>query len=235
VIPILPVSKLSFRLYHHPLDPPSRRVRLALAEKGAVCDFAIEKPWEPSADFLALNPAGEVPVLVVEQDDERHILANASAICEYLDETQAAPTMVGKDSFLRAEVRRLVAWFDTKFHHEVTTHLVSEKALKRLQGLGEPDSLMIRTACYNIRGHLDYIGWLTERRNWLAGDMITFADLAAAAHLSIIDYLGDVPWNDHMLAKEWYARIKSRPSFRGLLGDHIAGFPPPRHYADLDF
>jgi len=184
---------------------------------------------------MALNPSGEVPVLTIEHDKERHVLADAQAICEYLDETQAAPTLLGKDPLARAEVRRLIGWFDRKFAYEVTFPLIGEKALKRLSGGGEPDSQIIRTGCHNIHGHLDYIAWLTERRNWLAGDSITFADLAAGAQLSAIDYLGDVPWDEHILAKEWYARLKSRPSFRGLLGDHVAGFPPPRHYADLDF
>jgi len=229
------VSSLTYHLYHHPLDAPSRRVRLALAEKSVPCEFTIEKPWDPQPEFLALNPALEVPLLVAEQGGEKQVFADAGAICEYLDETQAAPTMLGKDPVARAEVRRLIGWFDRKFAREVSDLLVGEKALKRLKGEGEPDSLLIRAACHNIHGHLDYIAWLTERRNWLAGDGITFADLAAGAHLSVIDYLGDVPWEQHLLAKEWYARLKSRPAFRTLLGDHIAGFPPPRHYADLDF
>lgn len=229
------MSNIHYRLYHHPLDPRSRRVRLLLAEKGIACEFVVEKPWEPSPAFLELNPAGEVPVLVQEQDKETHVLSDGQAICEYIDETTAAETLLGKDPYARAEVRRLVGWFDRKFQNEVTSFLLAEKVLKRLQGSGEPDSLRIRTGCHNIRGHLDYIGWLTERRNWLAGDHITLADLAAGAQLSTIDYLGDVPWGFFPLAKEWYARLKSRPSFRGLLGDHIAGFMPTRHYADLDF
>ena len=224
-----------YRLYHHPLNPSSRCVRLALAEKNVACEYIIEKPWDPSADLLALNPAGDVPVLSIQEGDATRNLADGRAICEYLDETQAAASLLGKDPFMRAEVRRLIAWFDRKFHSEVTEPLVGEKALKRLTGAGEPDSAFIRIGCHNIHGHLQYIAWLTERRNWLAGDVISFADLAAGAQLSLIDYLGDVPWDQHQLAKEWYARLKSRPSFRGLLGDHIAGFPPPRHYADLDF
>lgn len=228
-------ASITYRLYHHPLNAGSRRVRLALAEKSVACDFAVEKPWDPSADFQALNPSCEVPVLTLEQSGERQILADAQAICEYLDETTAAETLLGKDPVHRAEVRRLIGWFDRKFQTEVTDLLVGEKALKRLTGAGEPDSATIRAGCHNIHGHLDYIAWLTERRNWLAGDVISFADLAAGAQLSLIDYLGDVPWDAHVLAKEWYARLKSRPSFRTLLGDHIAGFPPPRHYADLDF
>lgn len=229
------MSAATYRLYHYPLDPLSRRVRLALAEKSVTFDPVIEKPWDPSAEFLALNPAGETPVLTVEEGKERHVLSDAQAICEYLDETQDAPTLLGKAPLARAEVRRLIGWFDGKFQREVTLPLAGEKALKRLQGAGEPDSLLIRTGCHNIRGHLEYIAWLTERRNWLAGDTITFADLAAGAQLSVIDYLGDVPWDAYTLAKEWYARLKSRPAFRGLLGDHIAGFPPSKHYANLDF
>ena len=229
------MSNLSYRLYHYPLEPTSRRVRLTLAEKGIACYFVVEKPWAPSVDLRALSPAGDVPVMVVMQDREERIIADAAAICEFLDETSAAATLLGKDPYVRAEVRRLVNWFEYKMYHEATKLLIGEKVMTRLQGAGQPDSLMIRTGCHNIRGHLDYIGWLTERRNWLSGDQITFADLAAGAQLSLIDYLGDVPWNEFPLAKEWYARLKSRPSFRGLLGDHIAGFMPPSHYADLDF
>ena len=225
----------SYTLYHHPFDPPSRRVRLALAEKGVVCDFVIEKPWDPSQELLALNPSGELPVLTVTEGKEKHVIADAQAISEFLDETHAAESLLGKDLYRRTEVRRLTAWFDRKFFYEVAEPLIAEKAIKRLCGLGEPDSAKIRAACLNIRGHLDYIAWLTERRNWLAGDVISFADLAAGAQLSVVDYFGDVPWDAHILAKEWYARLKSRPSFRGLLGDRVAGFLPPKHYADLDF
>ena len=232
------MSSPTLRLYHHPFDAPSRRVRLALAEKALAFDPVIEKPWDPSNDLLTLNPSGEVPVLLViegKEEHERHALADAVAICEYIDDTTAGESLLGKDPFTRAEVRRLVGWFDRKFQREVTDLIIGEKAMKRLTGAGQPDSLFIRTGCANLRGHLDYIGWLTERRNWLAGDSISFADLAAAAQLSAIDYMGDVPWDQHILAKEWYARIKSRPAFRALLGDHITGFLPSKHYANLDF
>lgn len=210
-------------------------MRLTLAEKGVVCDIVTEKPWEPRTEYLALNAAGEVPTLVITGDEKTVILSDATAICEYLEETQTGVSLLGTDPEQRAEVRRLVRWFEFKTWREVTDYLVGEKALKRLQGGGEPDSSRIRTGYYNIHGHLDYIGWLTQRRNWLAGDDITLADFAAAAQFSVIDYMGDVPWQKHPEAKDWYARIKSRPCFRALLGDHIAGLLPARHYADLDF
>jgi glutathione S-transferase len=224
-----------FRLHHHPLDPPSRRVRLTLAEKGVTFDTVQERPWDPRPEFLMVSPAGGVPVLAIETEEEPLTLGGANAICEYLEETEGAPNLLGKTAERRAEVRRLVDWFEGRMYAEVTSHLLEEKAFKRLAGAGEPDSARIRVGYHNIHGHLAYIGWLIERRNWLAGDDMTFADLAAAAQLSTIDYLGDVPWAKHPIAKDWYARLKSRPSFRPILGDHLAGLLPPRHYADLDF
>ncbi len=218
-------------LHHLWLSPFCRKVRLVLAEKGL--DFALkaENVWERRPAFLAMNPAGDVPVLV----DDGAVIADSSAICEYLEETCPLPPLLPGDAAGRAEVRRLVAWFDLKFNREVTENLLGEKMMKRFLRLGEPDSRAIRAGHANIRTHLDYVGWLAERRNWLAGDQISFADLAAGAHLSAIDYAGDVPWDQHEVAKNWYARLKSRPSFRPILADLIPGEPPPKHYADLDF
>jgi glutathione S-transferase len=218
-------------LYHLPLSPFSRKVRLTLAEKKLECELRIERVWERRENFLALNPAGDVPVLV----DGETILVDSVAICEFLEETQPEPRLHGRDALERAEVRRLVAWFDRKFNFEVTDNLVGEKVVKRLQRIGGPDTLAIRAGIMNIGYHLQYIGFLVERRNWLAGDQLTFADLTAAAHLSCVDYLGDVPWAKHEEAKNWYARIKSRPSFRPLLADQIPGLLPAAVYANLDF
>jgi glutathione S-transferase len=226
-----------YYLHHHPLDPASRRVRLVMAEKEIPFVLVLERPWEPRGEYLALNPAGEVPTLVIESErgEAPIILSEASAICEYLDEVYSTPPLLSDRAEDRAEERRLTAWFERKMYAEVTAHLIEEKALKRMRGGGEPDSARIHAAYHNIHGHLEYIGWLTEQRNWLAGDQLTFADLAAAAQLSVLDYMGDVPWEKHQTAKDWYARLKSRPSFRPLLGDHIAGLMPSKSYADLDF
>lgn len=203
-----------------------------LGEKDVAFNLVFEKYWERPEAFLALNPAGQVPVLV---DDDGTVLADSNAICEYLDESYPDRPLIGFDARARAETRRLVAWFDGKFFDEVTRNVVDEKVLKRFMRMGHPDSGAIRAGQQNLGYHLDYIGWLIERRNWLAGDDFGLADVAAAAQLSCVDYLGDVPWTDHEPAKDWYARVKSRPSFRTLLADHIPGLVPPKHYADLDF
>ena len=219
-------------VYHLWLSPFCRTVRIVLAEKNLEFEMQVEKLWERQEDFLALNPAGDLPVLV---EPDGKILSDSGAIVEYLDEANPEPPLIGRSPAIRAEVRRLAAWFDKKFDAEVTQNLVDEKIMKRFLGLGEPNSQAIRAGSTNIHVHLDYISYLTEERRWLAGNDFSLADITAAAHLSCIDYLGDVPWNNHEPAKEWYARIKSRPSFQPLLGDHIPGCPPPRHYADLDF
>jgi glutathione S-transferase len=93
----------------------------------------------------------------------------------------------------------------------------------------------VRAALGRLRGHLDYLGSLAEHRWWLAGDAMSLADLAAAAHVSAVDFTGDIPWTEYPAAKAWYQRIKSRPSFRPLLADMVRGMVPPAHYADLDF
>jgi glutathione S-transferase len=221
------------RILHHTwLSPLCRKVRLVLAEKNLPFEMKVEKTWERNESFLILNPAGEVPVL---EESDAQVLADGNAICEYLEETHPEPPLLGSGPFERAEVRRLVGWFDGKFNREVTENLAGEKVMKRFLGLGQPDSGAIRAGLANIHYHLDYIAYLAERRNWLASDRLSLADLAAAAHLSVIDYLGDVPWDDHEPAKAWYVRIKSRPSFRPLLADMIPGLLPPKHYRDLDF
>lgn len=219
-------------LYHVWLHPFSRKVRLALAEKKLEFELQVERIWERRTAFLAMNPAGDVPVLV---ENDGTILSNSQVICEYLEEVYPDVNLLGRDPLQRAETRRLVGWFDVKFSREVTDNLVGEKLMKRFLKLGEPHGPSIRAGHANIHYHLDYIGFLCEKRKWLAGENFTLADIAAAAHLSAIDYIGDVPWEEHHHARDWYARVKSRPSFKPLLEDRIPGFTPSEHYENVDF
>jgi glutathione S-transferase len=227
-------------LFHHPFCPHSRFVRLALGEFGLAPRLVEERVWERREEFLALNPEGTTPVLV---EEGRPAVPGAAIIAEYLDET-IGPSIGDRrllpgDAGARVEVRRLASWFHEKFFDEVSTILVTERIYKQTmrteQGGGSPDTSAIRAARQNIRYHLAYIGWLARQRTWLAGERLSYADLAAAAHLSVADYLGDVPWNEDEAAKTWYARVKSRPAFRPLLAETVPGIPPAASYADLDF
>jgi glutathione S-transferase len=227
-------------LYHQSLCPHSRFVRITLGEYGLSPRLVDERPWERRHEFLALNPAGTTPVLV---EEGRPPLTHAGIIAEHLDETRGTELgdhrLLPRDPNARIEVRRLSIWFNDKFFTEVSGPLVMERVFKRhmtvSQGGGPPDIEAIRAALANIRYHLAYIGWLVRTRDWLAGTRLSYADLAAAAHLSCVDYLGDVPWNEDESAKNWYARVKSRPSFRPLLMELHAGIAPSKTYADLDF
>ncbi len=233
-------TRIMLTLFHQALCPHSRFVRIALGEYGVNPRLVEERPWERRHEFLALNPAGTTPVLV---EEGRPPIPHAGIIAEYLDETRGSELgehrLLPADITARIEVRRLTSWFNDKFHAEVSGPLVTERVFKRHmtvdQGGGSPDIESIRAALANIRYHLAYIGWLVRTRDWLAGERLSYADLAAAAHLSSVDYLGDVPWNEDDSAKHWYARVKSRPSFRPLLMEMHAGIAPSKTYADLDF
>ncbi|MFC6489574.1 glutathione S-transferase family protein [Nitratireductor sp. GCM10026969] len=226
-------------LFHHPLYASCRFVRLAFGEYGEEIALIEERPWAKRKEFLALNPAGTIPVLLAESD---HVIVGATVIGEYLDETRGAfqrdRRLMAENSIARAEIRRLVDWYLVKMDSDVTRHLVRERVLKPLMG-GEtgsaPDSAAIRAARGNVRQHLKYTNWLAATRDWLAGPRLSYADTAAAAALSILDYMGEIDWREFEAAREWYSRMKSRPSFRSLLADRVRGLSPASHYADLDF
>jgi glutathione S-transferase len=228
-------------LFHHPLSVQSRFIRLVLAECDVTPELIEERIWERRKEFLILNPAGTVPVLI---EHEGPPIIGVWAAAEYLDETRGFAMnerrLVSTNAEQRAEMRRLCEWFLFKFDEEVTGYLVEEKVIKRERARlggngGAPDSSLLRAARTNIRTHLLYIEHLIAAKNWLASERMSYADLAAAAALSVADYLGEVPWQDAAEAKDWYMRMKSRPAFRPLRAEQVRGFNPPQHYAELDF
>jgi glutathione S-transferase len=219
-------------LYHLPLSPYARKVRLVLAEKRLPFELRVEKVWERRPEYLDLNPACTVPTLV---EDNGMVIPDSGVICEYLEEAYPDTGLLGRTMVERIETRRLVAWFDVKFFNEVTHNLLWEKTMKQAQRLGAPDAGALRAGYANLKQHLAHLGYLAERRRFLAGGQLSLADFAAAAQLSALDFIGDVDWAAAPAAKEWYARIKSRPCFRAILADRVNGMTPPPHYADLDF
>lgn len=218
-------------LIHHPVSPFSRKVRIAMAEKRMLFVLKEEEPWRLSQDVYKLNPAGELPIYIYDGN----IISGNYAISEFLEESSKDYKLLPSDVKARAEVRRLVEWFDSKFYKEVFRNIVYEKVHKRFGSGLAPDSRILKVGLNNLNFHLEYIDWLAERNNYLAGENFTLADVTAAAHLSVADYLGDVPWDSYRNAKLWYSKIKSRPSFKDILKDNIKGILPAKHYANLDF
>ena len=224
------------RLLHMPLDPTSRMIRIALAEKGLPAEFEEARPWEAKERIATLNPAGTIPVLVDETPDgAERALAPAGIIVEYLEERYPSPALFPSGAENRAETRRLIAWFTQKFEQEVIAFIVRERIDKRLMRRGQPDYDLLRAGLEALDWHMDYFAWLLDQRNWFAGDAYSAADIAAAGFISSVDYVDALPWDRFPAVKEWYARIKSRPALRPILRDRVEGMPPPRHYADPDF
>jgi glutathione S-transferase len=222
-------------LHHFPLDPASRQARLALAEKRLPFEEVTVRYWEQPADFTALNPSGLTPVLVERTGESQIVVCEVRAILEHLEQQAPEHDLLGAAAADRAEVRRLMQWFDRKFDLEVNSYLLHEKLEKRLLKLGAPDLSNMRQGRDALRTHLIYMEKLLNARDWLAGRRLSLADFAAAANISVLDYFGDIPWRDFLLVKTWYMRIKSRPAFRPLLADRWPGLAPANFYDDLDF
>lgn len=225
----------SLVLHHFPLDPASRLARLALGEKKLAFAEVAVRYWEPNPDFEALNPSGLTPVLVAREGKDRLVLCETSAVLGWAEDVEPNPPLLPEAPEERSEARRLAQWFERKFDYEVNALLLHERMEKQLLRLGSPDSNAVRAGREALRTHLGYMEGLLGERNWLAGGRLSVADLAAAAHLSIHDYFGEVPWRDYPQARTWYMKLKSRPCFRPLLSDRQPGMTPSTHYANLDF
>jgi len=222
-----------WQLYQFPLCPFSRKVRLLLGEKAVGYELVRESPWQQRDEFLDMNPAGQTPVMV--DTNAGVVLIDSSTICEYFEETVEKATMLPGTAANRAEVRRLVAWFDERLYAEVVAPLMHERMLKRIVHRMTPDAKVLREAMRAANAHLDYVDYLLDHRRWIGGPVLSLADLAAAAHLSVADYLGGIDWRGHDRTREWYAALKSRPSFRPLLSERMEIVGPPEHYDKVDF
>lgn len=218
-------------LVHHSISPQSRKIRLIMAEKKMLFILKEEEPWNISSEIMNINPSGELPVLIFDGN----VVCGNYAITEYLEESSPQYKLLPEDIKERAEVRRITEWFDIKFYNEVYKYIVTEKIIKRFQYKQAPNSKILKAGLNNLKFHMEYIDYLADRNNYLAGKDLSLADLTVAAHLSVIDYLGDVPWGEYKNTKLWYAKIKSRPSFKDILKDNIRGIPPSANYANLDF
>jgi glutathione S-transferase len=222
-------------LLHHPLDPASRLIRLMCAEYGVPLDMEEIKPWLRTAELLEINPAATLPILIDDNDQPIvGLLANIHLI-EDLYTPNVVAGLIPPDPITRAEMWRLIEWVTSKLNDEVTRYVLEEKIVKRDHKGATPDPAVLRVAKANLNEHMLYFNWLFANRSWLTGDDLTLADFALAAHLSTLDYLGDIDWGKAGETRDWYSRIKSRPAFRTLLNDRVLAMPPHRGYADLDF
>ena len=211
------------RLVQLLLSPPSRFARLLIAEKRLACDSSAPE-----------DLTEHLPVFV-EMDGSRY--QGLWAIVDHLEGAYPEHPLTPDDDRARSESLRLLDWSMGPLLENVTKRIVFERASQRYTGATAqraPDMQIVRGGREALRTVLTNLGSSAERNGCLASRDCSLADLAVAAHLSAIDYFGEVPWSEFPAVTEWYMRVKSRPSFRTLLGDRIPGQPPVSHYADLD-
>lgn len=222
-----------YRIYHYPLCPFSRKVRVALHEKQIPFHPTVEYFWERRDSFIKLNTMGTVPFLMGEPHT---LISHSQTIIEFLEEAHPDLPLMPQGPVERAEVRRICAWFDDKFYREVSEYILNDKVYKFFKTGVTPNASILKIARSNISYHLDYIEFLLSIKTWLGGNEFSIADITAACHISSLDYLSEIPWESNRpLFKEWYSVVKSRPSFREILLDYIPGFEPSKTYSLLDF
>ena len=221
------------KLYHHPICPLSRQIRIYLKEFGIEFSMLKEDYWLRRKEFLKINPANNLPVL--ELQDPISNLIGTYSIIEYMKETYENFYFMPSEKILRADTRKYISWFNNKFYREVSKILIDEKMIRLLMRYGEPRSNFIRAAKANLTEHSKFLSKILEKNSYIVSEKISCADIAAAAHISVVDYFGEINWDSWSIIKQWYSVIKSRPAFQPILQDRIAGFTPPRDYSNLDF
>lgn len=205
---------------------------MCLQEKNQDFKLINENVWENREEFLRINPAGTTPVLVI---DNNLLIRGIKPVIEFVEEVYKEPELIPGNPEIRAHIRYIFDWFNDKFYAEVTKYILSEKIIRIITGDGSPNSSAIRAAKKNIIYHLDYLHYLLNDNTYLCGERLTIADCGAAAQLSVLDLVSDVPWDYSPKVKRWYSLMKSRPSFSLILSDEIYGITQPKHYSDPDF
>lgn len=219
-------------LYHYPLDAFGRVVRIYLHEKSLDYRSMEEFPWDRKKLFSENHVFSDLPTLI---ETDGTIIESAYSIIEHVEQSYRANALMGDSLKMKSEVRRISMLFNVYFFSEVTNNIIFEKIIKKYLDRSSPDSSSIRKGNGNLEKYFEYIAWLTNRRNWLAGNEFSLADISAAAQISCLDYVGSIEWEKYPEVKDWYVRIKSRPSFREILHDKIANVSPSSWYSNLDF
>ena len=206
-------------LYHQVLAPSCRAVRIMLGEKRLECQLENAENEQ------------ETPVLI---EENQALISNALVIAEYLNETYPDPDLFGHEPLVRVDVRRIGHYIVHDIDRAVTQPLLQNKLYGNLRGtMASPNA--IASARVALTSFMQYLAMLDDTNNWLAGPSFSVVDIFAAAHISTLDFIGAIDWEQHIAVQRWYRRVKSRRSLTGVLRDIVDGIDPPKHYADPDF
>ena len=199
------------KLFHNPLSPNVRRVRLTAAVLGIELeeqklDFA--KGEHKNPEYLALNPNGAVPTLV----DGDYVLTESRAIMQYLASKKPASGLLPHDEASRADVTRWQFWDASHF----SPHLASvafERLLKGMMGLGDPDPRKIDEALGNFRRFGAVLNKRLEGKQYVVGSALTVADLTLASSLMYAKQ-AEVPLAELPHVQAWFSRISEMEAWK---------------------
>ena len=224
------------RLYHYPICPFSRKIRILMNEKEVKYTSFVENFWEGREKFQLMNPTGNVPFLAIKRENERSLLIfGNNSITSFLEERYSNRKFVFGNIDTKTEINKMTEWFDNKFYNDVSKYIINERVYSWYKNQREADVQLLKIARLNLENHLEFIENILNKRDFIACDDFSLADISCAAQISSLDYLGEINWQICQATKEWYSIIKSKPSFRDLLTDSLSGFKPSSYYRELDF
>jgi len=195
------------KLYTFPPSTNSRKVRIALIEKGLEFErinIDLTKREQKSPDYLKVHPFGQIPAL----DDEGFVVYDSTIINEYLEDEYPYPSLMPSDSEGRARARMMEDFRDAHFN-PFFVHLIQESRKPE----GERDAQRIENAKVEIIKAFDRIEAELQGKEYLAGPF-SLADVAFMANIELLDRFA-VPVDPvkYKNTVAWIARLKARPSF----------------------
>ena len=202
------------RLYWHPFSVFPRRIRVALREKRIACEeVEVDIPGgaHRTPEFLRLNPAGKLPIL----EDDGFVVAESTAILEYLEERHPTPSLLPGDLHDRARVRQLMAGADAYFTPAMVRHIHRVFS----QPKPEWDRAAVDADTAQMAAHLDVLERQLAGRDYLTGPF-TLADVVYVPFVTPLPLLGLASLLDGRPAvAAWIARLNTRPSVRATAPD----------------
>jgi glutathione S-transferase len=194
------------KLYTFPPSTNSRKVRIALLEKGLEFErinVDLAKREQKNPEYLKIHPFGQVPAL----DDEGFIVYDSTVINEYLEDEYPYPPLMPKDSEGRARARLLEDFRDSHFN-PVFVKIIYEMRKPE----GERVAEVITGAKSDINKCFDRIEMELQGKEYLAGSF-SLADIAFMANLELLDRFQIPVDPKYKNTIAWIARLKARPSF----------------------
>jgi glutathione S-transferase len=211
---------MSLIVYGGAISPFVRKVRIALAEKGAQYTLEQVSPFNPPPEFLAISPLKRIPVLRDTDVAEPNTLPDSSIICDYLEHKFPSPALYPADPFQRAKALWYEEYADSVMASNIGSGLFFERIVKKMMR-GQPDeSVCQKTLSEKLPPLFDHLEIEVADKEFLAGGAFSIADISIGT--MFVNYLH---CGETLDEKRWpklaayVARIPARPSFKTLIDE----------------